>query len=172
MKVLSPDIVHESDVGGVRLDLRDAADVRRAVQEMGDAIADAHPTAHVRGWLVAAHLGGGKETIIGMSAGPTFGPVLMFGLGGVYVEALGDVAFRLQPLSAADARDMIDSLRGRGLLEGMRGEEAVDREALVEIVQRVSQLVGEHPAIAELDINPLLAFAEGARAVDARMRLV
>jgi acetyl coenzyme A synthetase (ADP forming)-like protein len=172
VKVLSPDIVHKSDVGGVRLDLRDAADVRRAVQEMGDAIAGAQPTAHVRGWLVAAHLGGGKETIVGMSADPAFGPVLMFGLGGIYVEALGDVAFRLQPLSAADARDMMDSLRGRGLLEGIRGEEAVDREALVEIVQRVSQLVGEHPAIAELDINPLLAFADDARAVDARMRLV
>jgi acetate---CoA ligase (ADP-forming) len=172
VKVLSPGIVHKTDVGGLRVDLQDADEVRTAVREMGEAIRNAGLEADVRGWLVERFLVGGKETIVGMSTDPAFGPVLMFGLGGIYVEALADVAFRLQPVSAEDAHDMIGSLRGRRLLEGVRGEPPVDKDALRDVIQRVSQLVGDHPEIAELDINPLLAFPDGVRAVDARIRLV
>ena len=93
----------------------------------------------------------------------------MFGLGGIYVEALKDVAFRIQPVSREDAREMVDSIRGRRLLDGIRGEEAVDREALVDALQRISQLVGDHHRITELDINPFLASSAGGVAVDARI---
>jgi acyl-CoA synthetase (NDP forming) len=171
VKVLSPEVVHKTDVGGVRVDLRTADDVRVALAEIEQAVRVAQADANLRGWLVERFLKGGKETIVGVTLDPAFGPVVMFGLGGVYVEALGDVAFRIQPVSAQDARDMMTSLKGRSLLEGVRGEAAVDREALVEVVQRVSQLMGDHEDIAEMDINPLLAFHDGARAVDARLRL-
>jgi acetyl coenzyme A synthetase (ADP forming)-like protein len=171
VKVLSRDVVHKTDVGGVRVDLRTAEDVRAAVREIRDAVCRAYPSADVRGWLVERFLRGGKETIIGMSVDPSFGPVIMFGLGGIYVEALGDVSFRVSPVSREDAEDMIDGLRGRRLLEGVRGGRAADRDALCEAIQRVSQLVGDHEDIVELDINPFLAFHEGARAVDARVRL-
>jgi acetyltransferase len=171
VKVLSRDVVHKTDVGGVRVDLRTAEDVRAAVHEIRDAVCRAYPSADVRGWLVERFLRGGKETIIGMSVDPSFGPVIMFGLGGIYVEALGDVSFRVSPVSREDAEDMIDGLRGRRLLEGVRGGRAADRDALCEAIQRVSQLVGDHEDIVELDINPFLAFHEGARAVDARVRL-
>ncbi len=171
VKVLSPDVIHKTDIGAVRVDLRSAVDVRNAVAQIGTSVREAHPDADMRGWLVERFLAGGRETIVGVSADAGFGPVLMFGLGGIYVEALGDVSFRIQPVSEQDARDMIHGLRGHRLLSGVRGEAAADEEALVEVIQRVSQLVGEHLGIAELDINPLLAFPEGVRAVDARVRL-
>ena len=117
--------------------------------------------------------GGGRETIVGMTKEPRFGPLLMFGLGGIYVEALRDVVFRVQPVTDVDAAEMVRSIRGFPLLEGVRGEPPVDFELVEEVIQRVSQLVGEHPEIRELDINPFLAFEEGAgsAAVDARIRL-
>jgi len=114
---------------------------------------------------------GGRETIVGMTYDPKFGPVLMFGLGGVYVEALQDVVFRVHPVSDLDALDMVRSIRGHKLLEGVRGEPPADRAALIESIQRVSQLVGEHDSIRELDINPLLATEKGVLAVDARVRI-
>jgi acetyltransferase len=172
LKVVSRDVVHKTDIGGVRVDLRGPAEVRSAYRQIVDAIAEARPEALLEGVLVERHLSGGKEVILGMSTDPAFGPILMFGLGGIYVEALADVSFRLQPVTAEDAREMIHSLRGRRLLEGMRGEPAADTAVLAEIIERVSQLVGDHPEIAELDINPFLAFPEGGRAVDARIRLV
>ncbi len=171
VKVLAPSVVHKTDVGGVAVDLRSADDVRTAVRSIGRSLDEAGLAGDQRGWLVERYVAGGKETIVGMSLDPAFGPVLMFGLGGIYVEALADVAFRIQPVTADDARDMIGSLRGRRLLEGVRGEPAADTAALVEVVQRVSQLVGDHHAIAELDINPLLALPQGACAVDGRVRL-
>lgn len=171
VKVLSPGIVHKTDVGGVRVNLGSADEVRAAVRAIGRALDAASLGEEGRAWLVERFVTGGKETIVGMSLDPSFGPVLMFGLGGIYVEALGDVAFRIQPVTADDARDMIGSLRGRRMLEGVRGEPASDLEALVEVIQRVSQLVGDHHEIAELDINPLLALPDGACAVDARIRL-
>src|SRR3712207_4104656 len=104
-----------------------------------------------------------------MTSDPQFGPVLMFGLGGIYVEALGDVVFGVQPVSDVDAREMVRSIRGSKLLEGVRGEPASDRAAVEEAIQRVSQLVGDHEAIRELDVNPWLAFPRGGVAVDGRI---
>jgi acetyl coenzyme A synthetase (ADP forming)-like protein len=171
VKALSPDVVHKTELGAVRLDLRTADDVRAAVREIGDALREAGAHHDLRGWLVERFLARGRETIVGVSSDPSFGPVLMFGIGGIYVEALGDVVFRTHPVSREDAEDMIGSVRARTLLDGVRGEPGVDRGALADTLQRVSQLVGEHHAILELDINPLLAFPEGATAVDARIRV-
>ncbi|NNF37941.1 MAG: CoA-binding protein [Gemmatimonadetes bacterium] len=169
VKAISPEIVHKTDVGGVAVDLRTAHDVRQAATAIVEAVANV-PDARLTGLLVERFEQGGRETIVGVSPDPTFGPVVMFGLGGVYVEALSDVTFRLQPVSAQDAREMVAGIRGRALLESLRGEPAADHGALVSVIQRVSQLVGDHPVIRELDINPLLARADGALALDAHIR--
>jgi acetate---CoA ligase (ADP-forming) len=171
LKVDSPDIVHKTDVGGVALDLRDDDAVRSAFDGMMQRVRAVHPDARVDGVTVERFVRGGRETIIGVSQDPSFGPVIMFGLGGIYVEALRDVAFRVQPVSDVDAAEMVRSIRGVKLLEGMRGEAPSDMAALEEAIQRISQLVGEHPQIMELDINPFIVFPEGGVVVDARIRV-
>jgi acyl-CoA synthetase (NDP forming) len=171
LKVVSPQVEHKTDVGGVRVGVEGADEVRAAWRDIHDRVGTAEPDAVIEGILVTRFMEGGRETILGMHLDPGFGPVLMFGLGGIYVEALRDVAFRIQPVSAQDAREMIRSIRGHRLLEGVRGEPPVDEDALVEAVQRLSRLVGRHHRIAELDINPFLAFPHGGVAVDARIRI-
>jgi acyl-CoA synthetase (NDP forming) len=111
----------------------------------------------------------GRELIVGMSVDPAFGPLLMFGLGGIHAEVLKDVSFRIHPVSDVDAGEMLDSIRGAAILEGVRGEPPVDRALVEEVIQRVSQLVGDHPEITELDINPFIAYPDGGVAVDARI---
>jgi len=171
MKVVSPDLAHKSEAGGVRVGLDGPEAVREAWSGILAAVRRAEPEARVEGILVARFVGGGRETVIGVHDDPGFGPVLMFGLGGIYVEALKDVAFRIQPVSEQDARDMVRSIRGRALLTGVRGEPPVDEDALVNVLQRLSQLVGRHHRIAELDINPFLARPDGGVAVDAWIRI-
>jgi acyl-CoA synthetase (NDP forming) len=120
---------------------------------------------------VERYVSGGRETIIGASQDPSFGPVIMFGLGGIYVEAIQDVAFRVQPVSDIDAHEMVRSIRGVKLLTGTRGEAPSDMDAIEDAIQRVSQLVGDNPAIIEMDINPFLTLESGGIAVDARIRI-
>ncbi len=170
-KIRSPDIVHKTEIGGVELDLRSAAEVRAAFQRIMQRVHEASPDARIEGVIIEQFVKGGREMIIGMSQDPSFGPVLMFGLGGIYVEALSDVVFRVQPVSDIDAREMIDSIRAAKLLRGVRGEPPADRELLAQVVQRVSQLVGDHSVISELDINPFVVFEKGGVAVDARVRV-
>jgi acetate---CoA ligase (ADP-forming) len=169
MKVVAPDIVHKSDVGGVILDVRDADGARAAFERISAAARSA--AADVDGVLVQQQLHGGTETIVGMSRDAEFGPLIMFGLGGIFVEALRDVSFRIAPLDDSDARAMIDALRARSILQGLRGRPPADEAALVDVVLRVSQLALHHDGIAELDINPLLARPDGAVALDARVLL-
>jgi acyl-CoA synthetase (NDP forming) len=170
-KVVSEDIVHKTDAGGVVLDLRSEEDVAGAYDEIVRRARAYAPEAAIDGVLLQPYVRRGRETIIGMSVDPSFGPVLMFGLGGIHVEVLSDVVFRVQPVTDLDAREMVHGIRGVRLLEGVRGEPPSDIEAIVEAVQRVSQLVGDFPEIRELDINPFLVFGEGAVAVDARIRV-
>jgi acetyl coenzyme A synthetase (ADP forming)-like protein len=169
LKAVSPGLVHKTDVGGVRVDIRTPQELDAAfgsmIRELGEAGLD------IDGILVEPFASGGRETIVGMSTDPSFGPILMFGLGGIHVEALHDVSFRLAPVSEVDAVEMVSSIRGARLLDELRGEPAADRGALVEVIQRISQLVHAHPEISELDVNPLLAFPEGCTAVDARIAL-
>ncbi|HSU15877.1 acetate--CoA ligase alpha subunit [Longimicrobium sp.] len=173
LKVLSPRIIHKSDVGGVVVGVEDEDELRRAWTQVAveaPRLAGI-PAGEVDGVLVQKMVGGGKETIVGMTSDPQFGPVLMFGLGGIYVEALGDVVFRVQPVTDVDARDMVRSIRGVKLLQGVRGEPASDLAAVEEVIARVSQLVGDHPQIREMDVNPWLAFPKGGVAVDGRISI-
>jgi acetyl coenzyme A synthetase (ADP forming)-like protein len=173
LKPVSAAILHKTEADAVRLDLESADEVRRAGAFLEELLERTGPEAREEGILVQRMLEGGRETIVGMTWEPRFGPIVMVGLGGVYVEVLKDVAFRVQPVSSEDAREMIHSLRGYRILEGVRGEPGVDLDLLAEVVERTSQLVGDHPEIREMDINPFLAFpdAERCAAVDARFRI-
>lgn len=171
MKIVSPDIMHKTDVGGVRVGLQRAEDVRMAYDEIIASATSAVPNARVDGVLVQKMVAGGRELIAGVTRDALFGPLVMFGLGGIYAEALRDVAFRIAPLGDTDAEDMIRSIRARKIIDGMRGQPPVLRSALREVLQRVSQLAVDIPQIQELDLNPLLGFADGVIAVDARVRV-
>ncbi len=171
LKIVSPHIVHKTDVGGVRLGIATALEVRAACAEMLDAVSRAAPQAAIGGILVQQMVTGGRETIVGISRDRAFGPLVMFGLGGVFVEALHDVVFRLAPIHALDAHDMLHGIRGVGVLEGIRGAAPVNFAALTDILLRVSQLATDFADIEELDVNPLLAFPDGAQAIDARVLL-
>lgn len=171
LKVSSPDIVHKSDVGGVALHLHNADDVRQAYQRIHHDVAAQAPDATIDGLTVQPMARPGVEVIIGMSKDATFGPVLMFGLGGVLVEILKDVAFRIVPLSPRDAEDMLHDIKGLPLLQGYRGAPPASLQALSTILLTLSNFVAEMPAIKEIDLNPVYAYHDSALAVDARMIL-
>nr|WP_163503727.1 acetate--CoA ligase [Halomonas socia] len=171
MKVVSKDILHKSDAGGVRLNLVGKAALGAAWEAILASCRAYDPDAEVEGVLVAPMAPKGVEVIVGVSRDPIFGPVLMFGLGGIFVEVLEDVAFRAIPLSPVDARSMVDQIKARKILDGVRGEQAVDREALVALLLSVSSIVAAYPEIAELDLNPVIANADGYALVDARIIL-
>ena len=147
-----------------------------AAQKMGESAVRSRgdPAAAGRmSFLIQEYVRGGREVIVGMTHDPTYGPLVMFGLGGIYVEMVKDVVFRVPPLTDLEAHEMIQQIRGYGLLRGVRGEAPVDFDALAEVLQRFSQLAEDLPEIAEIEINPLLVFPLAAdfRAVDARVRL-
>jgi acetyltransferase len=171
LKVLSADVVHMTDAGGVQVDLRSQQEVAEGYQAITASVSSKHPGARITGVLVESYEKEGQEVIIGMSTDPQFGPILMFGLGGIYVEALKDVAFRVHPVNRFDAEEMIQAIRGYPLLQGVRGEAGADLDTLAETIQRVSQLIGDHDQIWELDINPFMARETGGLALDARISL-
>jgi acetate---CoA ligase (ADP-forming) subunit beta len=171
LKIVSPDITHKSDVGGVKLDLTTPDEVKAAFDEIVAAAKKAQPDAKVDGVSVQKMARPGIEVIMGMSQDAQFGPVLMFGLGGILVEVLKDVSFRLVPITPRDARQMVQEIKGRPLLEGYRGQEPADVEALEKLLLRLSDFIEKHPEIAELDLNPIFAYKDGAVAVDARIIL-
>ncbi len=173
MKVASPDISHKTDVGGVALGLADSASVRAAWARLDAAVRSAAPAARREGFEIERQVRGGKEVLIGLQRDPGFGPIVVFGMGGIYVEVLRDVTFRLAPLRELSARHMIESVRGFPLLRGVRGEPPSDLAAIAEAIERISQLAVERPEVVELDVNPLLVQpeGEGVVAVDARVVL-
>jgi acetyltransferase len=173
LKVVSPDILHKTDVGGLAVNLADADAVRAAWNTVRASLAQKAPTARIQGFEVEAMVPDGKEVIIGAQDDPLFGPVVMFGMGGVYVEALKDVTFRFAPMRARSARIMIDEVRSAALLKGVRGEAPSDIDALCDAIERVSQLISDHPEIGELDLNPIIVrpSGQGVVAVDARILL-
>jgi acetyltransferase len=174
MKIVGPKILHKTDVGGVRLNLQDEADVRKAHDQMIESV-KARMGADIEVWgvLIQKMLDPGKEVILGVTRDERLGPVLMFGLGGIYTETLKDVAFRLAPLRENEAEEMIREIRAIKLLQGVRGEAPSDLAAVAECLLRLSQFVNDHPRIQELDINPLLVYprGRGAMAADARIIL-
>jgi acyl-CoA synthetase (NDP forming) len=169
MKIVAPAIIHKTDVGGVQVGLGNAPEARDAYREILAGVRRAAPEAAVTGVLVQRMAKGGRELIVGMTRDSSIGPMLMFGLGGTLVEVLGDVIFRLAPIHRLDAQDMVRGFRGARLLQGIRGAAPVKLGELEEVLLRVSLLAHDCPEIAELDINPLLAFADGVMAVDARV---
>jgi acyl-CoA synthetase (NDP forming) len=171
LKIVSPEISHKSDVGGVKLNLGLEEEVAAAFDEIVAAARSAEPEATVLGVSVQKMARPGVEVIMGMTMDPQFGPVLMFGLGGVFVEVLKDVAFRIVPLEPRDARQMIRDIQGFPVLEGFRGQEPADLAVLEDMLMRLSAFVEEHPDIQELDLNPIFAYGDGALAVDARIVL-
>jgi acetyl coenzyme A synthetase (ADP forming)-like protein len=173
VKITSPDILHKSDIGGVRLGLDSASEVERAFEEVISAARRFMPTALIMGVTVDQMIPTGKEVILGMAKDPDFGPMLMFGLGGIYVEVLKDVAFRIAPIDRREAASMISEIRAYQLLRGVRGEEPADIPSIVDSLLKLSQLVTDFPEIIEMDINPLMVMAtgQGAVAVDSRISL-
>jgi len=173
MKIVSPDILHKSDFGGVKLGIGSGEDALTAYHDMRTRARRLLPDAAVRGVAMQEYIAGGKEVILGMSRDPQFGPMLMFGLGGIYVEVLKDVSFRIAPLSVQDAREMVHEIRSYPLLTGVRGEKPADIDGIVDSLLRLSQLVTDFPEIVEMDINPLKVFpkGEGVMALDARLTL-
>jgi acyl-CoA synthetase (NDP forming) len=171
LKIVSPNIIHKSDAGGVKLDLKNSTQVNKAYGDMLESIKKKFPQAHIEGVSVQRMASSGVEVIVGMSKDPQFGPLLMFGLGGVLVEVLKDVSFRIVPVSKEDAREMIAGIKGYPLLKGYRGQEPVDIPFLEELIVKVSEFVEKNPEVTELDLNPIFAYRDGAVAVDARIKI-
>ena len=171
LKVLSAGISHKSDAGGIALGLADAASVRSAFEKVTRSAKAFDPGARIDGVLVQAMARPGREVIVGAITDPTFGKVVMVGLGGIFVETLKDVTFGLAPVTRGRAREMFDEIQGAAILRGTRGELPVDFDALCDVVVKVSQLVTEVPEIGELDLNPVIARPDGCTAVDARIAL-
>lgn len=171
LKIVSPQIIHKTDVGGVRLNLGSTHEVRIAYGEIIESAKAAVPEAVISGVLVQKQLTPGRELIIGITRQPGFGALVMVGLGGVFVEVFRDVTFRLAPIDMLDAHEMLAELRGSSILDELRGQPAANREAVADVLVRVGILAADFPEIGELDVNPLVAGPSGAIAVDARVLL-
>jgi acyl-CoA synthetase (NDP forming) len=171
LKIASPDITHKSDAGGVKTGLKDAGEVKKAYEDIMTSVAKKERKARIQGVTVQPMARSGVETIIGMFKDPQFGPVIMFGLGGIFVEVLKDVSFRLIPIEKRDAAEMIGEIKGKALLNGYRGQEPANTEALMDVMLKISALVEKTPEIKELDLNPVFAYRDSAMAADARIVL-
>ena len=171
LKIASADVVHKSDAGGVKLDLTTAEQVGKAYDDILKSVKKQFPDAKIQGVSVQQMAHPGVEIIIGMSTDAQFGPVLMFGLGGILVEVLKDVSFRVVPLEMKDAREMVREIKGYPVLEGFRGQEPVNVANLEEMLIKVSAFVEQNPEVEQLDLNPVFAYRDGAVAVDARVIL-
>jgi acyl-CoA synthetase (NDP forming) len=171
LKIVSPDVIHKTDAGGVKIGLENVSEVKKAYNDILTSVKKQVPRALVHGISVQKMARPGVEVIIGTSQDPQFGPVIMFGLGGLFVEVLRDVSFRIVPVGRRDAIEMIEETKGYPLLKGYRGKEPVDLSVLVDMILKISDLVGKNQAIKELELNPVFAYKQGALAVDARILL-
>lgn len=171
LKIVSPDIIHKSDVGGVLVDLKNARGVRSGYNQIIKNVRKHNEKAGIVGILVQEMVPSSTEVIVGTIKDPQFGQTLMFGLGGVFVEVLKDVTFRIAPVTANEAREMISEVKAYPLLKGYRGMPPADIEAIVKILLDTSKLVMEHDEIKELDLNPIMVYCKGAKTVDARIIL-
>ncbi len=167
VKVDCEEIDHKSDMGGVAINLKDAAAVTATVDDLQSRLGSFGQLK----FLIQKFLPGGRELIIGASAERELGHLVMFGLGGIYVEVLKDVVFKIAPVTEVEAREMLSTIKTAALLDGIRGEKGVDREGVINLIQRVSQLLTDLPMIQEMDINPVMAFENAVYAVDGRIRI-
>jgi acyl-CoA synthetase (NDP forming) len=171
LKVVSPDVLHKSDAGGVVVGLEDSASVREGFAAVVGRVSSLVPCAQIEGLLVCAQAPAGLEVIVGALDDETFGPTVMFGLGGIFAEVLRDISFRVAPLRRGDTQGMIREIQGYPLLSGARGQAPLDMEALLRLLSSVSRLVMEHREIQQLDLNPVRVYEQGLMALDARMVL-
>ena len=171
LKIVSPDVIHKSDSGGVKLSINSVTEVKKAYDEILKKVKKQYPDAVIHGVSVQKMTQPGTEVIVGTSKDPQFGPVIMFGLGGIFVELLKDVSFRVIPVEQRDAQEMIKEIKGYPLLQGFRGKEPANISVLVEIILKISKLMEENPQIKELELNPIFAYRNKAVAVDARIIL-
>jgi acetyl-CoA synthetase (ADP-forming) len=170
-KIVSPDILHKSDAGGVKVGIKTLDETDKVFAEIISNAKRYKSDATITGVLIQEMAPQGREVIVGAIRDPQFGPALMFGLGGIFVEVLKDVAFRIAPLSEYDAKNMIKEIKGYPLLKGVRGESPIDEQALVKILLGVSKIVSSNSEISELDLNPVFAYEKGAIVADARVLL-
>jgi len=171
LKIVSPDILHKSDVGGVVINIKDESELVKAYNKIIDNVKKRVPNARIRGILVQEFAPPGREVIVGVAKDPQFEHVIMFGLGGIFVEILRDVTFRVLPITKKDALEMISEIKGYPILKGYRGEPPADVEAIVNIMLGVSDLIKDLPMISQLDLNPIIVYEKGAKIIDARIIL-
>ena len=171
MKIISPDIIHKTDAGGVKVGIKDETEARLAYQEIIFQAKKYNKKARISGVIAYTMVPQGTEIIIGVMKDPHFGPVIMFGLGGIFVEVLKDISFRILPIEKRDAEEMITEIKGYEILKGIRGEPPRDIQAIEEVLMKVSKLTMENPEINEIDLNPIFVFEKGLQVVDARMIL-
>jgi acyl-CoA synthetase (NDP forming) len=171
LKIVSPDILHKSDVGGVIIDLKNAEEVKGAYRQIIASVKKHKADAEIAGIFVQEMAPKSTEVIVGATKDPQFGPALMFGLGGVFVEILEDVTFRIAPITEQDAKEMITEVKAYPLLTGYRGQPPADIDTIISILLKTSKLVMDHQEIKELDLNPIMVYEKGAKTVDARIIL-
>lgn len=171
MKIVSPDIIHKTDAGGVKLNIKNETEARLAYREIISKAKKYNKETKISGAIVYTMVPQGTEIIIGMMKDPHFGPVIMFGLGGIFVEVLKDISFRILPIEERDAGEMITEIKGYEIIKGARGNPPRDIQAIKEVLMKVSKLTMENPEINEIDLNPIFVFEKGLQVVDARMIL-
>jgi acyl-CoA synthetase (NDP forming) len=171
LKIVSPDIIHKSDVGGVIIGVKNVKEVRSAYKQIMNNVRKHNPSAKIVGILVQEMAPAGTEVIVGSIKDPQFGPAIMFGLGGVFVEVLKDVTFRVAPVTEDEAAEMISEVKAYPLLKGYRNTPPADLKAITKILLNTSKLVMDHVEIKELDLNPIMVYEKGAKTVDARIIL-
>ncbi|MFX1536905.1 MAG: acetate--CoA ligase family protein [Promethearchaeota archaeon] len=170
LKVSSQDIIHKSDIGGVVTGIKNIDNLKEEFKQMQLKISQKVPNAKIEGYIVEK-MESGIELLIGSTIDPMFGPILAFGLGGIYVEVLKDVVFRLIPIEREDATEMLSEIKAAKILDGIRGQSPVDKKALVDLLIKTSDFIDHHPEIEELDLNPVFATEKGVSVVDARIIL-
>jgi acetyl-CoA synthetase (ADP-forming) len=170
-KIVSPDIIHKSDVGGVIVNIKNEEEAKNAYKKIMENVAKNKPNAKIIGILVQEMAPAGLEVIVGAIKDPQFGHTIMFGLGGIFVEILKDVTFRITPLTMEDAMEMIREIKGYPLLKGYRGQPPADENAIIDTIMKTSKLLTDLPQISQLDLNPIFVYEKGAKIVDARIIL-
>jgi acetyl-CoA synthetase (ADP-forming) len=170
-KIVSPDIIHKSDVGGVIVNIKNEEEAKNAYKKIMENVAKNKPNAKIIGILVQEMAPAGLEVIVGAIKDPQFGHTIMFGLGGIFVEILKDVTFRITPLTMEDAMEMIREIKGYPLLKGYRGQPPADENAIIDTIMKTSKLLIDLPQISQLDLNPIFVYEKGAKIVDARIIL-
>ena len=171
MKIVSPDIVHKTDIGGVEMNISNLEQIKKAYKSIVYHVRKNQPEARINGMLFYKQAPKGVEVIVGMIRDPQFGPTVMFGLGGIFIEILKDITFRVCPVERADIEEMLTEIQGIKMLQGYRGQPRCDVNSIIDIILQISRMALDYPVIKEIDLNPILVYEKGALVVDAKMLL-